>query len=54
MGMNDKIAADKAAVDAMRLILNTIDMDGIIIIGEGERTALRCYLTGEAWDRQAT
>ncbi|MHB1481078.1 MAG: fructose-bisphosphatase class II, partial [Bellilinea sp.] len=37
VGRGDKIAADKAAVDAMRLILNTVQMDGIIVIGEGEK-----------------
>ena len=35
-GKNDKIAADKAAVDAMRNELNKIDMNGKIVIGEGE------------------
>jgi len=35
-GKNDKIAADKAAVDEMRTQLNKIDMKGKIIIGEGE------------------
>ena len=33
-GKNDKIAADKAAVDEMRKYLNTINMSGIIVIGE--------------------
>ena len=36
VGKNDKIAADKAAVDAMRKELNKIDMKGKIVIGEGE------------------
>jgi len=35
-GKNDKIAADKAAVDEMRNELNKIDMKGAIVIGEGE------------------
>ncbi len=35
-GKNDKIAADKAAVDEMRNELNKIDMKGTIVIGEGE------------------
>ena len=35
-GKNDKIAADKAAVDEMRNELNKIEMDGKIVIGEGE------------------
>jgi len=36
IGKNDKIAADKAAVDEMRNELNKIDMKGTIVIGEGE------------------
>jgi len=36
VGKNDKIAADKAAVDSMRSELNKIDMRGRIVIGEGE------------------
>lgn len=35
-GKNDKIGADKAAVDEMRRELNSIDMKGTIVIGEGE------------------
>ena len=35
-GKNDKIAADKAAVDEMRNELNKIDIKGVIVIGEGE------------------
>ncbi|MRR31008.1 fructose-bisphosphatase class II, partial [bacterium] len=37
MGRGDKIQADQAAVDAMRLMLNSIEMEGIIVIGEGEK-----------------
>lgn len=37
MGRGDKIAADQAAVDAMRLRFNDIDFSGIIVIGEGEK-----------------
>ena len=36
VGKKDKIAADKAAVDSMRTHLNKIDMNGQIVIGEGE------------------
>ena len=36
VGKNDKIAADKAAVDEMRTQLNKINMKGKIVIGEGE------------------
>ena len=35
-GKNNKIAADQAAVDEMRKVLNTINMKGKIVIGEGE------------------
>ena len=35
-GKNDKIAADKAAVDEMRNELNKIDIKGTVVIGEGE------------------
>ena len=35
-GKNDKISADRAAVDAMRNQLNKINMNGKIVIGEGE------------------
>jgi fructose-1,6-bisphosphatase II len=37
MGRANKEAGDKAAVDAMRLVLNSIEMDGIVVIGEGEK-----------------
>ncbi len=47
MGRGDKIAADKAAVDAMRLVLNTIQMDGIIVIGEGEKDEAPMLYNGE-------
>ncbi len=47
MGRGDKIAADKAAVDAMRLVLNTIEMDGIIVIGEGEKDEAPMLFNGE-------
>ena len=35
-GKNDKIAADKSAVDEMRQVLNSINMKGRVVIGEGE------------------
>ena len=37
MGRGDKEAADQAAVDAMRAVLGTIAMDGVVVIGEGEK-----------------
>jgi len=36
IGKNDKIAADRAAVDEMRKYLNTVNMSGVVVIGEGE------------------
>lgn len=47
MGRGDKIAADKAAVDAMRLVLNTVSMDGIVVIGEGEKDEAPMLFNGE-------
>ena len=47
MGRGDKKAADKASVDAMRLMLNTIEMDGIIVIGEGEKDEAPMLYNGE-------
>jgi fructose-1,6-bisphosphatase II len=47
MGRGDKEAADGAAVDAMRLVLNTVDMDGIIVIGEGEKDQAPMLFNGE-------
>ncbi len=37
IGRGDKIAADKAAVDMMRLMINTVAMRGVVVIGEGEK-----------------
>ena len=47
MGRGDKNAADQAAVDAMRLVLNTIEMDGVIVIGEGEKDEAPMLYNGE-------
>ena len=47
MGRGDKIGVDRAAVDAMRLVLNTIEMDGVIVIGEGEKDAAPMLYNGE-------
>ncbi|MDC1078776.1 class II fructose-bisphosphatase [Candidatus Pelagibacter sp.] len=47
VGKNDKIAADKAAVDAMRNELNKIDMNGKIVIGEGELDEAPMLYIGE-------
>ncbi len=37
VGRGDKIRADEAAVDAMRLMLDTVEMAGVVVIGEGEK-----------------
>lgn len=46
-GRGDKIKADQAAVDAMRLLLDEIDMDGLVIIGEGEKDEAPMLYNGE-------
>ena len=47
IGMGDKEAADQAAVDAMRLVLETVHMDGIVVIGEGEKDEAPMLYNGE-------
>jgi fructose-1,6-bisphosphatase II len=47
MGRGDKDAADQAAVDAMRFALNGIVMDGVVVIGEGEKDNAPMLYTGE-------
>jgi fructose-1,6-bisphosphatase II len=47
MGRGNKEASDQAAVDAMRLVLNTIQMDGVIVIGEGEKDEAPMLYNGE-------
>ncbi len=47
MGLGDKNAADKKAVDAMRRVLSTIDMDGVVVIGEGEKDEAPMLYVGE-------
>ncbi len=46
-GRGDKDAVDQAAVDAMRAVLSTIDMDGIVVIGEGEKDEAPMLYNGE-------
>ena len=46
-GRGDKIAADGAAVDAMRFVLGAITMDGIVVIGEGEKDEAPMLYNGE-------
>lgn len=47
MGRGDKNASDNAAVNGMRFMLNTIEMDGIIVIGEGEKDEAPMLFNGE-------
>ena len=47
VGKKDKIAADQAAVDSMRLELNKIDMNGKVVIGEGSLDQAPLLYTGE-------
>jgi fructose-1,6-bisphosphatase II len=47
MGRGDKERVDQAAVDAMRPVLNSIDMDGIVVIGEGEKDEAPMLYNGE-------
>jgi fructose-1,6-bisphosphatase II len=46
-GRGDKEIVDQAAVDAMRSILDTIDMDGVVVIGEGEKDKAPMLANGE-------
>ena len=47
IGKKDKVAADKAAVDKMRTELNKIDMEGEVVIGEGELDEAPMLFIGE-------
>src|SRR5438445_11869891 len=47
IGKGQKEAADQAAVDAMRLILDTVAMNGVVVIGEGEKDKAPMLYNGE-------
>jgi fructose-1,6-bisphosphatase II len=47
MGRGDKEGADGAAVDAMRIVLGGVPMDGIVVIGEGEKDEAPMLYNGE-------
>jgi fructose-1,6-bisphosphatase II len=47
VGRGDKNGADAAAVDAMRTVLTTVPMDGIVVIGEGEKDEAPMLYNGE-------
>jgi len=46
-GRGDKIAADQAAVDAMRIMLDSVHMSGVVVIGEGEKDEAPMLFNGE-------
>ena len=47
IGRGDKLGADGAAVDAMRLFLGTVNFDGVVVIGEGETDEAPMLFNGE-------
>jgi fructose-1,6-bisphosphatase II len=47
VGRGQKESADQAAVDAMRLVLDTVRMDGVVVIGEGEKDEAPMLYNGE-------
>src|SRR6266496_481420 len=47
IGRGDKEGADQAAVDAMRVMLDTVSMDGLVVIGEGEKDKAPMLFNGE-------
>ncbi len=47
VGRGDKIAADQAAVDGMRAMLDSVSMDGVVVIGEGEKDEAPMLYNGE-------
>src|ERR1044072_9401968 len=47
LGMGDKEAADQAAVDGMHAVLHTVSMDGVVVIGEGEKDEAPMLHNGE-------
>jgi fructose-1,6-bisphosphatase II len=47
MGRGDKEGADEAAVNAMRVVLSSVPMDGVVVIGEGEKDNAPMLYNGE-------
>src|SRR5258708_23409240 len=47
VGRGDKIGADGAAVNAMRQLINTVSMQGVVVIGEGEKDNAPMLFNGE-------
>ena len=48
IGRGDKIGADQAAVDAMRFMIDSVSMDGVVVIGEGEKDEAPMLYNGES------
>jgi fructose-1,6-bisphosphatase II len=48
VGRGDKNAADQAAVDAMRAMLDSVSMEGLVVIGEGEKDEAPMLFNGES------
>jgi len=48
VGRGDKLAADQAAVDGMHAVLHTVSMDGLVVIGEGEKDEAPMLHNGES------
>ena len=48
VGRGDKIAADQAAVDGMRAMLDSVSMNGVVVIGEGEKDEAPMLFNGES------
>src|SRR4029077_16982931 len=47
MGRGDKNTADGAAVEAMRVVLNSVSMEGVVAVGEGEKDEAPMLFNGE-------
>ena len=47
VGRGDKIGADGAAVNAMRALINSVSMRGVVVIGEGEKDHAPMLFNGE-------
>jgi fructose-1,6-bisphosphatase II len=54
MGRGDKNASDQAAVDGMRYMLGTLEMDGVVVIGEGAKDEAPMLYVGEHVGRAAS
>ncbi len=47
MGRADEYAVDRTAIDAMRVVLQSVDMDGVVVIGEGDQDQAPMLFAGE-------